>query len=270
MGLLSGKKILFCRPQENSEGFEAAFQKEGAEVFFFAPFCIEMNHPEIEASLKAIRQIAGFDWLVFSSPNGINALLEVFRQLKMKQEILSKLRIGTVGSKAAERLREWAPGVKISLQAADLQRLIDRIIHSQPGNTVRILHPASVQSLQNISLAIPPEAEIVRLPLYRTTANYNFSAEELELIRSTHFDVIIFSSPTSFDYSQEILGEPFPPQTAAIAAFGKTTANHLREKGIKANIIPQAPTPTALVQTIGEYFGVQNFSFAVSHKLESS
>lgn len=264
MGLLSGKKILFCRPQENSAAFEAAFQKEGAEVLFFAPFRIEMNRPEIEKSLDIIRQISGFDWLVFSSPNGVNVLLDVFKQLRMKPEILSKLRIGTVGNKAAERLQELAPEAKISLQAADLQVLINQIAHSHPGNVVRILHPTSAQSLQKISLAIPPGAGIVRLPLYRTTANHDFSAEEIEQIRSGHFDVIIFSSPTSFDYSRKILGESFPPQTAAIAAIGKTTAKHLREKGIKADIIPQAPIPAALVEAIQEYFvfrcsGVQVF-----------
>jgi len=252
MGLLSGKKILFCRPQENSADFEAAFQKEGAEVLFFAPFRIEMNHPESETSesetsLETIRQIGGFDWLIFSSPNGVNALLDIFRQLKMTPEILSKLRIGTVGSKAAEKLRELVPGAKISLQAADLQELVDQIAHSHSGSAVRIIHPTSAQSLQNISLAIPPGAEIVRLPLY-------FSPQEIARLRSGYFDVIIFSSPTSFDYSRKILGEPFPPQTAAVAAFGKTTANHLRGKGIEAAIIPDAPTPSALVQAIREYF----------------
>ena len=254
MSALNGKNVLFSRPQNASAAFETAFRSAGANVAFFEPYRIEFANPKEQQISEILGEIDTFDWLLLSSQNGVDALVTALEKLQIDLAILSKIPVGTVGVKAAKRLIELVPDAEIYAKAANLQSLLSHISKIHPEETVQLMHVTSVQSLENIAPEIPVNVILQRVPLYQTIANERFDSDILAEILTGKFDVFVFSSPTSFDYFQQIIAGNDLLRSTAIAVFGETTAMHLRENGIDPQIIPDIVSPEELCKSTIDYF----------------
>ena len=81
-----------------------------------------------------------------------------------------------------------------------------------------------------------------------------YSPEMIRTIRARECDVIVFSSPTTFDYFRQLVGDDNPLNRAALAVFGATTRRHIEQAGYSVSIQPEAPSPRALVEAVENYF----------------
>lgn len=250
MATLNGKKILICRSREAGSAFETAFRRKGARVQFFSPFRIEVNPQISETAVAALKNLAGFDWLILSSPNGVDALFHFLALAEVAPERLLGLQIGTVGKKAARRLTGALPGAGVAAEAENLQALLDYLSDSAIKEVLRVLHSTSVQSLEKIHPQLPPGIRLLRLPLYRATPDASHSPEALAALRSQRFDAIVFTSPSSFDYFRALVGD----FQSALAVLGETTAEHLRREGCTVHILPGRPDAETLAQAVEDFF----------------
>ena len=248
MSGLTGKKILFCRPREKSPEIEALLRENGAEVVFFPTFRIDMTPVgDVRIVLEILRNIPRFHWLLLSSVNGVAAFKHFFSLAGVAAKSLCRLHIGIVGKKTARSFSEAFPDLTIDWQTQDLQSLIDKIHCRNPAKTLRLLHPTSLQSVQTIQLRTPENMEVVRLPLYRTVLEDSHLPEHIAQLKSRKFDLVIFSSPTSFDYFRRLWQDDTYLRQLAIAVLGKTTAKHIHARGFDVAVVPSSPTPDALI-----------------------
>ncbi|MDO9350617.1 MAG: uroporphyrinogen-III synthase, partial [Deltaproteobacteria bacterium] len=68
---LSDKKILITRAREQSTEFTARLKKLGAEVIEYPT--IEIVPPSSWKGMdRAIAQLKSYDWVIFTSANGVN------------------------------------------------------------------------------------------------------------------------------------------------------------------------------------------------------
>jgi uroporphyrinogen-III synthase len=256
--MLSRKKILFCRSQKSSGEFEKILRQAGAEVSFFPTFQIDFAYPEAEQNARLyLPKLADFDWLVFSSVNGVEAFIHFIEKIRLDLNTIAELNIGVVGEKSALKLLATFPRIHIVAKAGSLQELLQRIQRSAGGKTPKVLHLTSEQSLAKIQVNTLDCIDLKRISLYRTIQANAHSLEILQRLQTERFDLIIFGSPTSFDYFREFIETPEFWETVAIATFGKTTRNYIRQKGYTVNITPVEATPAALLEAIAAYFNHQ-------------
>ena len=72
---LHGKKILITRARDQSSEFSTRLRNLGAEVIEFPT--IEILPPRSWKGLdRAIDQLKSFDWIIFTSANGVNFFLQ--------------------------------------------------------------------------------------------------------------------------------------------------------------------------------------------------
>ncbi|RMG29967.1 MAG: uroporphyrinogen-III synthase [Methanobacteriota archaeon] len=255
MNTLKGKKILICRPRQESIPLEQKLNTAGAEVCFFPTFRIEMvpvGDPQITWSL--LRDISSFDWVILSSGNGVTALKYFLSQASVSESQLSRVSVGVVGKKTAARVEKNFPGIRPKAIEKDVQTLINNISQHFVKTTGRVLHPTSLQSIEKLSLNIPENVELIRLPLYRTVLNDEFTPEQVEQILATNFDLILFSSPTSFDYFRKFLKDEKILYETNIMSFGKTTARYIESMGYPVAVIPSSPEPAIMTKAIQDFF----------------
>ncbi len=103
---LIGRRVLLTRPRDQVGGLFDRFTELGAEVLVQPAICI--GDPPDWAPVDAVlSQLDRYDWLVFSSLNGVRYLLE--RLIKVGGDLrrLGHVKLAAIGPATAEELRRY-------------------------------------------------------------------------------------------------------------------------------------------------------------------
>ncbi len=103
---LAGKTILLARPENQADETIRELADLGANVLYQKAIALEA--PERESDLdEQIRRVAEFDWLIFSSVNGVDRFCQRFYQLGLDGRALGRCKLAGVGPSIAESLARW-------------------------------------------------------------------------------------------------------------------------------------------------------------------
>ncbi|MBF0273754.1 MAG: uroporphyrinogen-III C-methyltransferase [Nitrospinae bacterium] len=101
---LFGKKAIVTRSRKQASGFATKLEEAGAEVIQFPT--IETIAPDSWTPVdEAIENIGKYDWLIFTSVNGVQFFLERLKELGKDIRCLGNARIAAIGPKTAEKLQ---------------------------------------------------------------------------------------------------------------------------------------------------------------------
>src|SRR5215210_7706677 len=102
---LAARTIVITRARAQSAEFAAELERLGARVISCPT--IEIVEPEnYELLDEAIDNLYGYDWLIFTSVNGVNFFLRRLETLGHDVSELDELRVCSIGEATALRLRE--------------------------------------------------------------------------------------------------------------------------------------------------------------------
>jgi uroporphyrinogen-III synthase len=104
-GPLAGQRIVVTRSRDQAEPFATDLREQGATVLHVP--VIKMAPPDDKQSLAdALLGLHEYDWLVFTSVNGVNAFFDYFFKAFQDLRDLGGVHIAAVGPVTAARLRE--------------------------------------------------------------------------------------------------------------------------------------------------------------------
>ncbi|MCA9246222.1 MAG: uroporphyrinogen-III C-methyltransferase [Planctomycetales bacterium] len=100
---LFGQTVLVTRPEAQNDRLRLQLQLLGAEVLVQPAIAISAprNFAEIDA---AIANLSGFDWIVFSSANGVRYFFSRLANLDQDARALARTKIAAIGPATAEEL----------------------------------------------------------------------------------------------------------------------------------------------------------------------
>jgi uroporphyrinogen III methyltransferase/synthase len=100
---LKGKRILITRARSQAPSLVQRIESLGGEVIEFPT--IEIRPPESYGPLdQAINQIGSYDWLIFTSVNGVDRFVDRFEKLGKNVANLAGIEVGAIGPETARRL----------------------------------------------------------------------------------------------------------------------------------------------------------------------
>ena len=100
-----GEKILITRAREQSGDFATRLKKLGAEVIEFP--AIEIVPPLRWKELdQAIDQLKSYDWILFTSANGVKFFWQRLREKGRRYRLPSSLKVCAIGPATANQLKE--------------------------------------------------------------------------------------------------------------------------------------------------------------------
>ncbi len=134
---LFGHRILVTR--EHAEGFEP-LEELGAEIIEFPT--IEIVPPERYDELDiSIDKINTYNWLIFTSRNGVKYFFKRFFEKERDIRDLSGIKICAIGAKTAQEIKKY--GLKVDLVPDEFRAegLIETIIHASNVQKTSPPHP---------------------------------------------------------------------------------------------------------------------------------
>jgi uroporphyrinogen III methyltransferase/synthase len=103
---LFGKRVLVTRPRRQAGALVERLIDLGAVPFVLPT--VEIREPAdwtpVDAAIRNLRQ---YDWLVFTSANGVHAFLKRIDELQLDLRVLGHLQIAAIGPKTGDALREY-------------------------------------------------------------------------------------------------------------------------------------------------------------------
>ena len=102
---LFGRRVVVTRRSEQAGGFTQRLMELGADVLEVST--IKITRPkETDAIVDALLGLNAYDWLVFTSVNGVTAFFDIFFRRFQDMRDIGGVRIAAVGPATAAKLRE--------------------------------------------------------------------------------------------------------------------------------------------------------------------
>jgi len=249
---LIGTSVLLTRPAGRSAALARRLRLLGARVVE-GPTIAFAEPLDAAAPRRAVEGLSRFDWIVFSSATGVEFFVERWRQ-GGSRAFSSTARVASVGTSTASHLEEagipcdvlaqqnHAEGLAASLSAE--LREGDRVLWVRP----EVARPVLAERLVALG------AEVDAVAFYRTIEAPE-AADVAMALRRDGFDVVVFTSPSTFERLVE--ADPQGREAAltalarsSIVAIGPVTATALERDGLVPASVAQTAQEDALVAAI--------------------
>jgi uroporphyrinogen III methyltransferase / synthase len=259
---LRDRTIVITRALKQAAPFAAALEGYGARVIYCPT--IEIVEPESFALLdEAIQNLYGYDWLIFTSVNGVDYFLRRLNGLSHDVSELDELKVCAIGDATAERLREASIHVDIvpeEFKAEGVFSALERFIGGTGSfQGKNFLIPRAAQARDFLPRAL--EAAGARcdvIPVYRTVAPQDTEKRRVEaLLAGGGVDCITFTSSSTVRNFAELFDTTDLSILLAgidIACIGDITAATAAEYGLKTDIQPAEFTTEALAHAIANFY----------------
>lgn len=252
---LAGRRILVTRASGQANDLAALLGAAGAESVTIPTIRVEPPD-DWEAVDRAVEQIARYDWIVFTSANGVNGLLTRLRARGRAAEALRGPKIAAVGTATARALGEHGLAAELipaTFQAEGLAASLRE--HGIAGARVLYARAAAVREVLGEQLRANG-ANLDEVVVYRTAPDREGAARLRKVLSAGGVDAAIFASPSSVHSTVEMLGEGAVELLSGpvIACIGPVTARAAREAGLRVDVVPAEHALPALIQALTIYF----------------
>jgi uroporphyrinogen III methyltransferase / synthase len=253
---LFGRSIVVTRAREQASAFKTMLAELGAHCIEFPTIAIEPP-PSWEPLDTAIVNLQTYDWVIFTSVNGVKSFMERLRLAGRDVRTLHGLRLAAIGPKTAETLEQY--GLRPDLIPKEYRA--EAILEQLSGGEIkdrRFLLPRAI-----VARDVLPEtlrqwgARVDVVPAYQTILPRERSTGMIELLRSGGIDCVTFTSSSTVSnffslFDQDAILTLL--EKVCIACIGPITAKTAEEHGLKVDVMPSEYTIPALALALRTYF----------------
>ena len=188
------KNIIITRAQEQMSEACEIFRKNGAEVFDLPSLIIVP--PDNWAPLDyALKEIYKFDWIIFSSANGVRNVEERMNQIDLSLSKISKtIKIAAVGRKTASLLSDMDAKISFVPPRFLADSLVENFPQDQKG--LKLLIPRVQTGGRSILLDSFKfnGAEVTEVAAYESSCPTFIPQHTIDALNGRKIDIIAFTS----------------------------------------------------------------------------
>jgi uroporphyrinogen III methyltransferase/synthase len=254
---LAGRTIVVTRAREQAASFTSLLREGGARVFE-AP-AITLAPPASWALCdRAIRRLGDYDFVIFTSVNGVSRFFERLRTRRTDLRSLGKSEIVAIGPATAAAVEERGLSVAEMPEEFRAEGIVARLGNrASKGSRVLIPRAAAARDLlPRVLRARGARVDVV--PVYRTVATRRGMPRLVAALREGSVDLLTFtSSSTVTHFMRKFRSAADRRRLRAVpaAVIGPITAATARRSGLRVAIMPRDYTIPALATAIVRRFG---------------
>jgi uroporphyrinogen III methyltransferase/synthase len=257
---LFGRSIVVTRAREQASDFKVMLQTLGARCIEFPTIAIEPP-PSWEPLDQAISRIATYQWVIFTSVNGVVFFMQRLRAAGRDVRELKGVRLAAIGPKTAEAVESC--GLRLDLVPGEYraEAILDGLAGEQ-AEGARFLLPRALEARDVLPDTLRQwGATVDVVPTYQTVLPTGQSQSVLELLQKRQVHCVTFTSSSTVSnffgmFPDEQLRSAL--QGVAIACIGPVTAQTAEKFGLAVDVMPSSYTMPALVEAIKDYFAGGN------------
>ncbi len=253
---LFGKRILVTRPKPQAGELSDLITAEGGEAVECPT--IEIVPPEDWALLDAaLARLAAYNWLIFTSVNGIAPFMTRLLETQRDVRALAGLTICCIGPRTAEALEAYGLRADVIPEQFQAEGILEALSGRQMRGA-RVLIPRALVARELLPEQLRAEgAEVDVVPVYRTIRPAVATDLLARQLAAGELDVISFTSSSTvknflelFATKEELLRLV---GSTTVACIGPITAATAREAGLTVQVMAGQNTIPALAEAIVQY-----------------
>ncbi len=252
---LLGKRIVVTRARAQASDLIGQLSELGAECLEYPT--IKVEPPEDWSPLdRAIDTISGFDWLVFTSVNGVKYFFERLFTLGKDVRVLAHLNTAAIGPATADKLFQF--GLKCDI-IPDSYRA-ESVVKAFGGRDVsgnKILLPRAEKARPVLQTELTQMgARVDEITAYRTIAIRDNVDQLKKQLEENAIDVITFTSSSTVTNFKSLLPEDDFDNLikgVTVASIGPITTDTALNLGFKVHITAESYTIPGLCRAILDY-----------------
>lgn len=249
---LKDKVIISTRAVEPGDTLPDLLKAQGAKVLSLP--MIEMIASKLDDKLiKSLNDLESFDWIFFTSKNGVASFFRHLNHVKGDTELPKNLKIAVIGYKTALELDYYGYAPNFISQGNTSEDLLNQFYEEINPQQLNILLSLGNLADNTLSDRLSVENEVQRINVYEVIKPAQADPEIIDLIKKDQYDLIIFTSPSTFChfctfYESDLMDK------LKMASIGSTTTKAINESGFQPLVTAKKSNAEGLRDAIVEYF----------------
>lgn len=258
---LAGRRIVITRAREQAGELVQALAALGAEVVAAPAIRIEPL-VDLEPLRVALSHIERYGWIVFTSQNSVQIVLDKLPAWGHPSNYLAKARVAAIGPATGDALA--ARGVPVALlpEGYVAESLVKALAAQGDLRGTRVLIPQAEIARDTLAEGLRKlGAKVDAIPVYRTVPALGDGVTLAQEILAGRIDAITFtSSSTVHSFVQAVGAEVAKSDRYHAAVIGPITAATARGYGLPVAIEAVEHTAAGLVDALARHFGAPKSS----------
>ena len=258
---LQGRTVVVTRAASQADELSTLLEDYGATVLICPT--IEIREPDSYERLdEALDHLYGYDWLIFTSKNGVEFFLKRLTNRGLSVGDLDEIRVCAIGQKTADKLHDAHVHVDIVPSESTGEGVFAALTEFLGGpeslQGLNILLPRAAVGRDYLPKALADAgARVDVVTAYQTVLPENFDRGRVRAMLAGSGDCIAFTSPSTIKNLAKLfdtpdLGNALPG--VVIACIGPVTAATATEYGLKVDVQPTQQNVNDLAQAIAHYY----------------
>jgi uroporphyrinogen III methyltransferase/synthase len=253
---LMGRRIVVTRSREQASDLLKLLSEAGADCLECPTIRIAPSD-DPDALDDAVRSISTYEWLIFTSVNGVGFFFDRLFSLGRDVRQLGHIRLAAIGPATAERLADFGLSCDIVPESYRAESVIEAF-KKQDIDGKKILLPRAKEARLILPRELTKMGAIVHeVTAYVTTPSDENKAKLLSGLESRQIDCITFTSSSTVKNFKQLIPEEdfenlFDPVT--IACIGPITAETAQSLGFQAHVIAESYTIRGLTDAVIHYY----------------
>jgi uroporphyrinogen III methyltransferase/synthase len=250
---LFGERIVVTRSKEQAPQLVEPLTERGADVLQIPSICT-IPPDNLEPLKEAILGLHEYDWLVFTSANGVLRFFEYFDKGFEDARDIGGVRIAAVGPGTAATLRARHLAVDVQPKRATGADVARAMVSDGDIENLRIcLLRAEVANPELPRLLQDKGAIVDDIPVYRTVAAPADASPDVESFEARGADWILFTSASTVIHFHErfplpAILEKFPD--LKLVSIGPETSKAIQTLGVESSVEAKEHTVDGLLTAL--------------------
>jgi uroporphyrinogen III methyltransferase/synthase len=236
---LLGQRIVVTRARNQAGGLSKKLREQGAEVLEIPTIRIEPPTRKQDV-VDAMLELNSYDWLVFTSPNGVTTFFDYFFRRFHDLRDLGGARIAAVGPATANKLKELHLQVDLMPDEALAVSIAEAFTQYETIENLKICLLRAEVANRDLPDALESLGAIVDdIACYKTVAETEAGAPAAASLQEEGADWVLFSSGSTVQHFHARFDLPgllkrFPEMKTV--SIGPETTKMLEALGVKPSL----------------------------------
>jgi uroporphyrinogen III methyltransferase/synthase len=252
---LSGKRIVVTRTRKQAGALTSQLRVLGADVIELPT--IRIDPPtDLREFGELVQDAHTYDWIVFTSPNGVDAFFEMFFKLYDDAREIGSAKIAAIGPATAQRVRDFHLHVDVQPDEFVAEAVVGEFRKQGGVENLRILIARAEKARDVLPRELSKLGAIVdEASAYRTVPETRDITGARRRFLEEGADLITFTSSSTVE-NFLALGLAWP-KGIRVASIGPITSKTARDRGLKIDIEARRHDIEGLVEAIRKFFAAE-------------
>ncbi len=250
---LTGSRIVVTGTTTSGGRLAARLRSEGAEVLEL-PLVRVVPDLDVAAAEDAFGEIGSYEWLVFTSANGVHHFFEAFFERFEDIRALGLMRIAVIGEGTGEAVRSFRLKIDVTPPRAVAEDLAAALKETQTLDNIRILVVTGNRNRDVLVNSLTEERAIVdSLRVYRTDFVGLEGNSVAAAFREKGADALVFASSSAVNaFGEQASHLKLGPgaKVPLLCSFGPITSMQMRAMKIPVAVEAALPGIDGMVEAL--------------------